>query len=176
MSEERSEATIKQEIERIFKQLETLLHGLKDDKGAFNKEEALGYAEWMLKKAQLRYIDRDQKFEFPILYRRVYWAHMGLNIGREEDKHRPIVVVRSESKSPICHVVPLTTQRLDDDYWYHVDLDGFDNTALVEHFRTISKDRIDKPLWQRGEIATISKENMNEIQKEIRRMFGTPKK
>jgi len=176
MSEENTEKTIKKEIEKVFNQLETILTGLKDDEGSFNSEEALNYAEWILKKAQLRYIDHDKKHSFPILYRRIYWAHMGINIGSEEDKHRPVVVVRGEKKSPICYVVPLTSQRLNDEYWYHVDLDGFDNTALVEHFRTISKDRIDKPLWQKGQIATITKENMVEIQKEIRRLFGTPKK
>lgn len=176
MPEEKTEETVKKEIEKVFNQLEVILTELKDEEGVFNSEEALNYAEWMLKKAQLRYIDHDKTHLFPILYRRIYWAHMGLNIGREEDKHRPVLVVRSEKNSPICYVVPLTSQCLNDDYWYHIDLDGFDNTALVEHFRTISKDRIDKPLWQKGQIATITKENMIAVQKEIRRMFGTPKR
>lgn len=169
-----TEATIKKNIEKTLKQLELLLHGVNDEYGNFNGEEALAYAEWSLQKAKLRYVDTNIKHSFPILYRRIYWAHMGLNIGREEDKHRPVVIVRSEKNSPICYVVPLTSQRLNDGYWYHVDLDGFDNTALAEHFRTISKDRLDNPMWQKGQIATISKENMRTIQKEIRRMFGTP--
>lgn len=176
MAKENTEAVVKKKIEKIFNQLEILLNDLKNDDGTFNSDEALGYAEWIFKKAQLRYIDHDKKHSFPIIYRRIYWAHMGLNIGREEDKHRPVVIVRSEGKSPICYVVPLTSQRLNDGYWYHIDLEGFENTALVEHFRTISKDRIDEPLWQKGEIATVSKSNMVSIQKEIRRLFGTPRK
>ncbi len=164
------------EIKIILNQLETLLNGLENEDGTSNDEEALNYAQWILKKAQLRYIEHTKKHSFPIIYRRIYWAHMGLNIGREEDKHRPVVVVRSEGNSPICYVVPLTSQRLNDDYWYHIDLEGFENTALVEHFRTISKDRIDEPLWKKGEIASITKKNMDAIQNEIRRMFGTPRK
>lgn len=166
----------KKEIEQNFEQLEVILHSLQDENGNFDHEEALAYAEWILKKAQLRYIDKNKSHSFPIIYRRIYWAQMGLNIGREEDKHRPVVIVRSEVQSPICYVVPLTTQRLNDGYWYHIDLDGFENTALVEHFRTISKDRIDNPLWQKGDIALITKQNMNSIHKEIRRMFGTEKR
>lgn len=165
----------KLDIQNTFKQLETILHGLNDENKNFDYEEALDYAEWMLTKARLRYINQNKNHSFPIIYRRIYWAHMGLNIGSEEDKHRPVVIVRSEHSSPICYVVPLTTQRLNDEYWYHVDLDGFNNTALVEHFRTISKDRIEKPLWQSGDIAKIRKGNMDEIQKEIRRMFGNEK-
>lgn len=175
IEEKLTKEQVKTEIKNLFNQLEEILEGLKDDGGNFNYKEALTYAEWMLKKAQLRYIDKNKKHSFPILYQRVYWAHMGVNIGSEEDKHRPVVVVRSENNSPICYVVPLTTQRLNDKYWYHIDLDGFNNTAMVEHFRTISKDRIDAPLWRKGNIACITKENMKEIQKEIRRMFGNEK-
>ncbi|HDR4579031.1 TPA: type II toxin-antitoxin system PemK/MazF family toxin [Bacillus cereus] len=157
----------KAKIKNLFNELEKELDGLSDD------PEALSYAEWMLKKAQLRYTEANKEHGFPILYSRVYWAHMGLNIGSEEDKHRPVVIVRSERKSTICHVVPLTTQRLEDEYWYHVDLEGFENTALVEHFRIISKDRIDKPLWKGGEISVVSTPNMKQIHNEIKRLFGT---
>ncbi|WP_423408732.1 type II toxin-antitoxin system PemK/MazF family toxin [Heyndrickxia sp. MSNUG] len=164
----------KTQIQKVFTDLEKILDGLKDSSGNDDSVEALGYAEWMLQKAQLRYIDKNKIHTFPLLYKRIYWAFMGLNVGREEDKHRPVVIVKVEKKSPICYVVPLTSQRLGDGYWYHVDLDGFDNTALVEHFRTISKDRIDKPMFKGGKIAEVSTENMKEIHKEIRRMFASP--
>ncbi|WP_412677366.1 type II toxin-antitoxin system PemK/MazF family toxin [Bacillus smithii] len=45
----------------------------------------------------------------------MYWAHWVINVGHEEDKHRPVLVVRSEKNSPLCAVVPLTIQRLNDD-------------------------------------------------------------
>lgn len=166
----------KTQIQSIFNELEQLLDSLEDPNEKNDSIEALKYAEWMLKKAQLRYVEKQKKHSFPILYGRIYWAHMGLNIGSEEDKHRPVVIVKSERKSPICYVVPLTTQRLEDGYWYHVDLDGYENTALVEHFRTISKDRIDQPLWKSGEIAEVPRENMLKIHSEIKRMFTRPPK
>lgn len=49
---------------------------------------------------------------------------------------------------------PLTSQKLGDEYWYHVDLDDFDNITLVKHFRTISKDS-DKPMYKKGVIVEI---------------------
>lgn len=164
----------KTQIQKVFKDLETILDALKNKEGNDDSVEALDYTEWILKKAQLRYVDKNKTHLFPLLYKRIYWAYMGLNVGREEDKHRPVVIVKVEKKSPICYVVPLTSQRLGDGYWYHIDLDKYDNTALVEHFRTISKDRIDKPMYKGGKIAEISSENMKEIHKEIRRMFASP--
>lgn len=173
---EKLDESTKKQVKSIFQDLESLLDTLKDSEGNDDSEEALAYAEWMLKKAQLRYVEKNKQHKFPLLYRRVYWAHMGQNVGREEDKHRPVVIVKSEGKSPICYVVPLTSQRLGDEYWYHIDLEGFNNTALVEHFRTISKDRIDKPMWKAGKIADVSKEDMQKIHSEIKRMFTYPPK
>lgn len=164
----------KQQIQLVFKKLETILDDYKDKNEEEDSAEVLAYAEWMLTKAELRYIHKNKEHTFPLIYKRIYWAYMGLNVGREEDKHRPVVIVKVEFKSPICYVVPLTSQKLGDDYWYHIDLDGYENTALVEHFRTISKDRIDKPMYKGGQIAQVSTENMKEIHKEIRRMFASP--
>jgi mRNA-degrading endonuclease toxin of MazEF toxin-antitoxin module len=161
----------KKKIDALFEQLNDILDEIdSDDK----EEEALRYVEWMLQKAVLRYKEKDKKHDFPILYRRIYWAHWGINVGHEEDKHRPVLVVRSEKNSPLCAVVPLTTQRLNDDLWYHIDLEGLNNTALVEHFRVISKDRIDRPLRKKGDFAKASDEDMDKILKEIKRLYTVP--
>src|SRR5699024_1647999 len=97
----------KKKLDRLLDQIYSVLHEVDDD-------EASRYAGWMLQKAQLRYRQKNKKHAFPILYRRIYWAHWGINIGHEEDKHRPVLVIRSEKKSPLCAVIPLTTQRLED--------------------------------------------------------------
>lgn len=165
-------SSTKQEIEGYFLKLESILRNIKDEQDNHDEDEAINYVRWMFEKAELRYLEENKKHQFPLIYMRIYWAHMGINVGREEDKHRPVVIVRKEKKSPICHVVPLTTKRLEDGYWYHIDLEGLNNTALVEHFRTISCDRIDKPLWIEGQIAKVSDKNMNQIHNEIKRLFG----
>lgn len=91
----------KRNIETIFKELEELLYSIEGTEEEISKE-ALNYVEWMLKKAQLRYKYSRKEHSFPILYGRIYWAHLGVNVGSEEDKHRPVVIIKSERKSPIC--------------------------------------------------------------------------
>ncbi|QQK74642.1 type II toxin-antitoxin system PemK/MazF family toxin [Salicibibacter cibarius] len=157
----------KKQLDRLLDQMYSILHMVDND-------EAVSYIEWMLQKAQLRYQQQYKKHLFPILYRHIYWAHWGINVGNEQDKHRPVLVIRSEKKSPICAVVPLTTQRLEDRLWYHIDLKGLNNTALVEHFRVISKDRIDGQLRKAGDFAKAVDEDMQQILKEIKRLYATP--
>ncbi|WP_404996425.1 type II toxin-antitoxin system PemK/MazF family toxin [Caldifermentibacillus hisashii] len=136
-------------------------------------EDTLDFAKWMKKKAHLRYKEKDKYKDEPVYFRGVYWTHLGYNVGREQDKHRPVVIVRTEKNSPLCAIVPLTTQRLNDDLWYHIDLDGFNNTALVEHFRVISKDRIDYQMRKRGKYAKVTPKDMKKIQSEIKRMYAS---
>ncbi len=133
-------------------------------------EEALNYIQWIFDKTNFRY-NPDLLHSFPIFRQGVYWAHMGRNIGHEEDKHRPVLIIRSEKKSPICTVVPLTSERLNDGYWYHIDLDGYDNTAMVEQLRVISKNRIDSPMRRKGKIATVELTDLTKIDAEIKRMY-----
>lgn len=139
------------------------------------EEEALSYLEWTCKKAELKFVTSSVPLKFPLLYGGIYWVYLGSNIGSEEDKHRPAIIIRSEQSSTMTYVVPLTSKRLKDGYWYHIDLDDFDNTALVEQFKPIAKQRIDKPLLLKGKIAKVTSENMAAIHKEITRLFGTPK-
>ncbi|WP_171046311.1 type II toxin-antitoxin system PemK/MazF family toxin [Lentibacillus cibarius] len=138
-----------------------------------DSDDTLNFAEWTWKKAHLRYKEKDKYKNGSVYYRGIYWVHLGYNIGREQDKHRPVVVVRTEKNSPLCAIIPLTTQRLNDNLWYHIDLDGFDNTALVEHFRVISKDRIDYQMRKRGKYGKAGFEDMKKIKGEIKRMYAS---
>lgn len=60
-----------------------------------NAEDSYHYIEWMKLKTELRY-GEIIKHEFYILNNCIYWAHMGRNVGSEQDKHRPILVIYSE--------------------------------------------------------------------------------
>ncbi|MFB9749895.1 type II toxin-antitoxin system PemK/MazF family toxin, partial [Leifsonia shinshuensis] len=128
----------KQKIDDMYEQLDQILYDLKNENNQLDSKEIIDYASWMLQKAEIKYKRSGHNQNIPIIYRRIYWAHMGVNIGSEENKRRPVLIIRATRSSPICQVVPLTTQRLNDKYWFHVDLDSLDNTALVEHFTTIS--------------------------------------
>ena len=109
-----------------------------------NEEENVinEYVGWLYKKTGLNFSPVAHK-NFNILNNYIYWAYLGFNIGSEEGKHRPVLVTRTSLKSPICAIIPLTTQRLNDGFWYHVDLEKTNSTALVEQMRVIDKRRIE---------------------------------
>lgn len=123
------------------------------------------FMDWTKTKSELKF--NSQAKSFPIMYNCIYWAFMGCNIGSEEGKHRPVLVTRTYKNSPICTVIPLTSQRLNDEYWYHIDLENHDSTALCEQMRIIDLTRIEKPYRIKGEIMSISKRDWEEINKEI---------
>jgi len=104
---------------------------------------------------------------FPILSNCIYWVDLGINVGSEQSKYRPVLVTRSYAKSPICTIIPLTSQRLNDGYFYHVDLDNLNSTALVEQMRIIDKIRINKPLYKKQKIAKITNSDWQKINKQI---------
>ncbi|MDD9309717.1 type II toxin-antitoxin system PemK/MazF family toxin [Cytobacillus firmus] len=148
-------------------------------------EEALKYADWTMTKAKLHYgtLDTDSDKlskpanpKFPVIFGGIYWTYLGKNIGDEINKHRPVLVIRSEPKSNLCTVIPLSTQRMSDGLWYHIDLEKQDNTAIVEQMQVISKNRIEKPLRIKGNIAKASDEDLIKIIKEIRRYYTSPPK
>lgn len=127
------------------------------------------FMDWNKTKAELKF--NPQKKDFPILYNCIYWAYMGCNIGSEEGKHRPVIVTRTYKNSPTITVIPLTSQRLNDDKQYHVDLEKENSTALVEQMRVIDIVRIDKPIRRNGSILSITEKDWKTIDFQIRREY-----
>ena len=94
-----------------------------------NDEDAIQFSEWTKEKVELRY--NGKMPEFPIYNNFIYWCNLGINIGSEQNKLRPVLVLRTSKNSPICAVLPLTTKRLYDNFWFHIDLEKIDSTVLV---------------------------------------------
>jgi mRNA-degrading endonuclease toxin of MazEF toxin-antitoxin module len=135
-----------------------------------DEDNALFYSEWVNIQAELKYIKQIDPNLY-IINNCIYWAFLGSNIGSEQELHRPVLIVQTSKNSPICSVIPLTLERLNDGYWYHIDLDNGTSTALVEHLRVISKKRIDKPLRHSGKIESITENDRNRINNELRRLY-----
>lgn len=128
------------------------------------------YLDWAKVKAALKFSDKERE-DFPIIPNCVYWAYMGCNVGSEEGKHRPVLVTRTYKKSTICTVLPLTTQRLNDGYWYHIDLEKYESTVLCEQMRTVDLLRIEKPYRIKGKIMSISKKDWEQINKQVNWLY-----
>ena len=100
------------EIHKNIKQTEKLLNSI-------NSIDAIQFSEWTKEKANLRYSGLLPKF--PIYNNFIYWCNLGINIGSEQNKLRPVIILKTSKNSPICTILPLTTKRLQDVFWFHID-------------------------------------------------------
>ena len=101
----------------------------------------------------------------------IYWCNLGVNIGSEQNKLRPVLILRSSKNSPICTILPLTTKRLNDELWFHVDLEKIDSTVLVEQLKVVSKIRITDPFRRKGKLVVISKNDWTEINSQLEILY-----
>ncbi len=134
-----------------------------------NNDDTVEFAQWTKEKANLRYNSEMPKF--PIYNNFIYWCNLGLNIGSEQNKLRPVLVVKTSSASPVCTILPLTSKRLNDNYWYHIDLEEIDSTVLVEQLRVVSKLRFANPYRKKGTLVTISQNDWNKINEQLESLY-----
>lgn len=142
-----------------------------DDLKMVNSNAAISYAKWTKDKIDLHFKKEIDDSLF-IVNNGIYWAFLGENIGSEQGMHRPVLIVHTERKSPTCAIIPLTLERLNDGYWYHVDLENSNSTALVEQLKVISKKRIDEPIYERGSIKTITDTDWEKINEQLARLYS----
>jgi mRNA-degrading endonuclease toxin of MazEF toxin-antitoxin module len=155
--------------------LEQIKNYLQETEDILNSQEAkdtIDFAEWTKTKADLKYLKKIPTF--PITTHFIYWCNMGTNIGSEQNKLRPVIIVRSQTNSTICSVLPLTSARIKDNRWYHIDLEHYDSTAIIEHLRNISKLRILKPHRANGKLARISEKDVVAINAAIQSYYKLP--
>lgn len=133
------------------------------------KQEGFVFSQWIKEKAIFRY--QTCLPSFPIYNNFIYWCNLGINIGSEQNKIRPVIIVRTEMNSPLCTIIPLTSERTNDKLWYHIDLENENSTALVEQLRVISKLRILNPYRKNGKLVVITKNDWNSINLELKRLY-----
>lgn len=134
-----------------------------------NNNDTIQFAEWTKTKANLRY--NAQMPKFPIYNNFIYWCNLGLNIGSEQNKLRPVLVVKTSLNSSVCTILPLTSKRLNDDFWFHIDLEKIDSTVLVEQLRVVSKIRFVNPYRRKGSLVTISQSDWNKINEQLQSLY-----
>lgn len=60
---------------------------------------------------------------------------------------------------------------MNDKLWYHTDLENENSTALVEQLRVVSKIRIVNPYRKKGKLITITKNDWESINYELKRLY-----
>ena len=136
---------------------------------SINNTDAIQFSEWTKEKVNLRYNGTLPKF--PIYNNFIYWCNLGINIGSEQNKLRPVLILKTSKNSPICTILPLTTKRLEDDFWFHIDLEKIDSTVLVEQLKVVSKIRITDPYRKKGKLVTILQNDWDKINSQLESLY-----
>lgn len=130
-----------------------------------NRDVALEYAKWTKDKAKIKFETNFPKFAITNNF--IYWCNLGINIGSEQNKIRPAIIIRTQTNSPICTILPLTSVRLKDKKWYHIDLEEQNSTAMIEQVKNISKLRVLNPQRTKGLINRITPQDLRNINKAL---------
>ena len=141
------------EIKQQFDETQNILINIDSD-------IALEYATWTKNKAKIKFYNKIP--QFPITNNYIYWCDLGINIGSEQNKIRPVLIAKTNRNSPICTAFPLTSERMNDTRWYHIDLEMQNSTVLIEQLRNVSKLRIISPHRLKGNLTKIT---LNDWQK-----------
>lgn len=150
------------EIDESFTKTKNILKNIDDN-------IALEYAKWTEDKAKIKFTNNIPNFAITINY--IYWCNLGINIGSEQNKIRPVLVIKSKKESSVCTVLPLTSERMNDTRWYHIDLENLNSTVLIEQLRNISKLRIISPYRLKGRLLKITLNDWNKINDSMKKYY-----
>ena len=141
-------------------------------KNTKNDFEGLSYVKWCKDKLNLIHLDnQDLKKEHYHNYD-ICWIDFGYNIGNELRKLRPAILWRYSSSKEMWTVLPLTSKRDNDKYFYHYDLENKKiGTVKIENMANISVKRIKMPYYIQNKVAKISNNDYKEIIKILKRYY-----
>lgn len=155
------------------KEIEQQLNCTKDILSDINDELALEYATWTNTKAHIKF--QKEMPNFAITSNYIYWCDLGINIGSEQNKIRPALIVKTKKNAPICTILPLTSERMDDTRWYHIDLENQNSTVLIEQLRNISKLRVISPMRMKGKLVKITEKDWEQINSALQNYYTLTK-
>ena len=138
-----------------------------------NDNLAFEYATWTKDKAKIKFMQKLPPFAITNNF--IYWCNLGINIGSEQDKIRPVLIAKTKKESTICTILPLTSERINDTRWYHIDLEKQNSTVLIEQLRNISKLRIISPFRKKGKLVKITLSDWNKINSAVQKYYSLTK-
>ena len=140
-----------------------LNNNIKDD------VEGIGYIKWCRDK----YIINSKELEISMLKQNaIYWVNLGIGVGSELRKLRPAILWRSTTDKKIWTMIPLTTKKRKDKYYFHYDLECLaEGTAKIESMMNLSYKRILAPYFSKNKLAIITDNDYNKIKKAISKYY-----
>lgn len=120
-----------------------------------------------------------KKIDYPKIFisylkwcRDKYNFNMGVNIGSELRKLRPVILWISTGDKKTWTMIPLTTKKRNDNYYFHYNLECLTEvSAKMENIMNYSYKRILAPYFSKGKLAIITKRDYEEISKIIKRYY-----
>ena len=135
-----------------------------------NTPDGISYNKWCKDKLILMN-NKNQNFYLKV--GAICWVDLGYNIGNELRKLRPAILWRSSSNKEMWTVIPLTSKRKGDNYYFHYDMDDKTlGTARIENLINISSNRIREPYFVNNKIATITKKDNDSILQIIKKYYA----
>ena len=84
------------EIHENMQNAENLLQSI-------NTIDTIEFSEWIKEKAELKY--KGNMPIFSIYNNFIYWCSLGINIGSEQNKIRPVIIIRTSKNSSIATII-----------------------------------------------------------------------
>lgn len=134
---------------------------------------------WNDKKREIKFDDRkliERCYQFD-----VYFAYLGVNVGNEIEKLRPVVIWKqhinkTNPKDTSYYVFPISSKPSNKKYYYNVEIDinGDKNYVKINDGKRISSLRIIKPLKNKTTKKThkLAEEEIQRIKNAITKYFS----
>lgn len=135
-----------------------------------NDTDGISYTKWC--KDKLNLINKETDIN-KLKIGAICWVDLGYNIGNELRKLRPAILWRSSSDKKMWTIIPLTSKRKNDKYYFHYDLENKKlGTARIENLINISANRIREPYYSKDKIIRVSENDNDKIIEIIKKYYA----
>lgn len=131
--------------------------------------DGISYIKWCRDKCIINQKDVEEN---KLIQNAIYWVDFGIGVGSELRKLRPAILWRRTSDKKLWTMIPLTTKRRFDKYYFHYDLECLnEGTAKIENMMNFSSKRILAPYFAKDKLAIITKSDYKKIKKLISKYY-----
>ena len=143
--------------------IQFLTDNIKSDIDGFN------YIKWCRDKYIINSNDVE---EDKLIQQGIYWVNFGVGIGSELRKLRPAILWRSTKSKNLWTMIPLTTKKRNDIYYFHYDLECLlEGTAKIENMMNLISKRVLAPYFSKDKLAILTKKDYRGIKKAISQYY-----
>ena len=134
-----------------------------------NDIDGISYVKWCRDKFIINQKDVEND---KLIQNAIYWVDFGIGVGSELRKLRPAILWRPTGDKNLWTMIPLTTKRREDKYYFHYDLECLtEGTVKIENMMNLSSKRILAPYFAKDKLAILTKNDYNAIKKAISKYY-----